>query len=62
MESTLADLEKEADQLAFDAEKQNKMGLCVSQMPSGQKQRKKTMELGAEKQTVQDLQSKLNDS
>ena len=46
----LVDLIKEADQLAFDAEKQNKMGLLVKSNALRSKAKEKTMELEAEKQ------------
>ena len=62
MESLLADLEKEADQLAFDAEKQNEMGLQVKSNALRSTAKEKTMELETEKQRVQDLQGKLKDS
>ena len=62
LESMLADVEKEADQPAFDVERQNKMGLLVRSNTHGSKAREQTMELETEKQRVQDLQSKLKDS
>ena len=62
LESMLADLEKEADQLAFDAEKQKKMGLLVKSNALRSKAKEKTMEIEAETQRVQDLQSKLKES
>ena len=58
----LADLEKEADQLAFDVEKQNKMGLLVKSNAIRSKAKENTVELEAEKLMVQDLQSKFKDS
>ena len=50
----LADLEKEADQLAFDAKSRIRWVYLSSQIPLGQKQKKKkkqkkTMELGVGK-------------
>ena len=59
LDSTVTDLEREADQLALDAEKQNKMSMLVKSNALRSKAKEKRVELEAEKQTIKDIKSKL---
>ena len=58
-DSTVTDLEREADQLALDAEKQNKMSMLVKLNALRFKAKEKRVKLEAEKQKIKDLKSKL---
>ena len=49
LESTVTDLEREADQLALNAEKQNKMSMLVKSNALRSKGKEKRVELEAEK-------------
>ena len=55
LDSTVTDLEREGDQLALDAEKQNKMSMLVKSNALRSKAKEKRMELEAEKQKIKDL-------
>ena len=59
LHSTVTDLEREADQLALDAEKQNKMSMLVKSNGLRSKTKEKRVELEAEKQKIKDFKSKL---
>ena len=58
-DSTVTDLEREADQLALDAEKHNKMSMLVKSNALRSKAKEKRVKLEAEKQKIKDLKSKL---
>ena len=59
LDSAVTDLEREADQLAQDAEEQNKMSMLVNSNALRSKAKEKRVELEAEKQKIRDLKSKL---
>ena len=52
LDSTVTDLEREADQLALHAEKQNKMSMLVKSNALRSKAKEKRVELEAEKQKI----------
>ena len=59
LEATAANLSKEADQLAVDAEKNNKMDLLVKSNALRSKAKEKGAEVEVEEDKIQDLKSKL---
>ena len=59
LDSNVTDLEREADQIALDAEKQNKMSMLVKSNALRSKAKEKRVKLEAEKQKIKDLKSKL---
>ena len=59
LEATAANLSKEADQLAVDAEKNNKMDLLVKSNALRSKAKEKRAEVEVEEDKIKDLKSKL---
>ena len=59
LDSTVTELEREADQCALDGEKQNKMSMLVKSNALISKAKERRVELEAEKQKIKDLKSKL---
>ena len=57
--STVTDLEREADQLALDAENQSKMSMLVKSNVLRSKAKEKRVKLEAEKQKIKELKRKL---
>ena len=59
LDSTVTDLDREANHLALDAEKQNKMSMLVKSNALRSKAKEKRVKLETEKQKIKDLKSKL---
>ena len=59
LDSAVTSLEREADQLALDAEEQNEMSMLTKSNALRSKAKEKRAELEAEKQKIEDLKSKL---